>query len=581
MESINFFIQPKTVVQKQYEALRMFFVEGLPARNVADKFGYTYRAFTSIVTDFREKLRNNNAGESFFCDRQRGRKASVSIDETISVIVNLRKNFYSVEDIKVVLDGKGFAVSEKSIFLILRREGFGRLPRRTRKIKHQLTEVKLTADKSEKLTFAPESFKSASAGILCLLPYLNRYGIDKIIEQSGFPQTKTLDRVNSILSFLALKISNVRRYSADNLWCMDRGSGLFSGLNVLPKAAWFSSYSHRVTSNMNLTFLRELHQKWISEGLLSDTINLDFTTIPYWGDNAHLENNWSGKRGKALSSMLAVLASDPDSGIIDYGNTNVLHKDEGSVVLEFLDFYRYNNNERWDDLKYLVFDSKFTNYENLARLDDKKVKFITIRRRGKNIVSKIEGVAKDNWKTVRVECAGNKKRTLKVTDDTVFLKGYNKNIRQICITGNGKIKPALLITNDFDLKLEMIIRKYSKRWLIEKEISEQIEFFHLNRVSSSMVIKVDFDLTMSILAHNIYRLFALDLERYTHLSVQSLYEKFVLNTADIDIEDEQIVVKLKKKRNLPIVLESMNQFSKMKYKWLKNKKVIFQGASYS
>ena len=96
-----------------------------------------------------------------------------------------------------------------------------------------------------------------------------------------------------------------------------------------------------------------------------------------------------------------------------------------------------------------------------------------------------------------------------------------------------------------------------------------------------MVIKVDFDLTMSILASNIYRLFALDLDRYAHLSVQSLFEKFILNTADINIDEEQIVVKLKKKRDLPLILETMNQFAKIKYKWFKNKKLVFQGASYS
>jgi hypothetical protein len=68
-----------------------------------------------------------------------------------------------------------------------------------------------------------------------------------------------------------------------------------------------------------------------------------------------------------------------------------------------------------------------------------------------------------------------------------------KKIRQVAITGHGKIKPALIIINDFNLKADEIIRKYSRRWLIEKTISEQIEFFHLNRVSSSMVIKVDFE----------------------------------------------------------------------------------------
>jgi len=29
--------------------------------------------------------------------------------------------------------------------------------------------------------------------------------------------------------------------------------------------------------------------------------------------------------------------------------------------------------------QYLVFDSKFTNYENLSRLDDKRIKFVIIQ----------------------------------------------------------------------------------------------------------------------------------------------------------------------------------------------------------
>jgi len=97
---------------------------------------------------------------------------------------------------------------------------------------------------------------------------------------------------------------------------MDRGIGLFAGLNVLPKTAWFSSYSSAITRSTNVSFLKSLHSNWISHGLLSDTINLDFTAIPYWGDDEHLENNWSGKRNKALPSIQAVLAQDPESGLL-------------------------------------------------------------------------------------------------------------------------------------------------------------------------------------------------------------------------------------------------------------------------
>lgn len=81
---------------------------------------------------------------------------------------------------------------------------------------------------------------------------------------------------------------------------MDRGLGLFAGLNVLPKAAWFTSYSHRVTRHMNLDFLKKLHQIWIQHGLLSDTANLDFVSIPYWGETTRILKTTGPARATAL-----------------------------------------------------------------------------------------------------------------------------------------------------------------------------------------------------------------------------------------------------------------------------------------
>ena len=112
------------------------------------------------------------------------------------------------------------------------------------------------------LDWLSEEFHSSSIGLLCLLPVIKKYDLDKIIEESDYPSTECIPKIESILSFQALKLSNVRRYNADDLWCMDRGPGLFAGLNVLPKTAWFTSYSDRVTPKMNISFLRKLHQVW-------------------------------------------------------------------------------------------------------------------------------------------------------------------------------------------------------------------------------------------------------------------------------------------------------------------------------
>ncbi len=341
------------------------------------------------------------------------------------------------------------------------------------------------------MSFENEVFTNSAGGVLCLLPYLNSIQLDQQIIQSDYPETKSINKVRSILSFIALKVSSIRRYSADDLWCMDRGLGLFAGLNVLPKTSWYSSYSHRITRENNLFFLKTMHQLWKEKKMLSDTVNLDFTTIPYWGDDAHLENNWSGKKHCSLSSISAVLAHDPETGIIDYSDSNVRHKTETKTVLEFLDFYRSDGSK---DIKHLVFDSKFTTYENLGVLDKKGIKFITIRRRGKTIINQLESLDSSKWIKKRIMKANGKGRTIKVYEDMISLPGYCQPIRQLAITGHGKLKPALIITNDVDLSLEKVIQKYAIRWLVENEISD-FDNVILNRVSSSIVVKVDFDLT--------------------------------------------------------------------------------------
>jgi hypothetical protein len=436
----------------------------------------------------------------------------------------------------------------------------------------------VTAPKTQLLENVQEEFSTQNAGILCFLPLLKVFGIDKVIESSSYPGTKTLPTLNSILAFIALKLSNVRRYTADDIWCMDRGLGLFAGLNVLPKAAWYTSYSHRVTREMNLSFLKQLNALWMAQGLLSETANLDFVAIPYWGDEDHLENNWSGTRHQALSSILAAVAHDPDSGIITYGDTNLRHENEANAVVEFLDFYKENGNQ---DLKYLVFDSKFTTYANLRKLDDKSVKFITIRKRGKSIVKELENLPASKWKTVRVQTSHGKTRQLKVTESTFVLKGYDKEVRQIAITGHGRIKPALIITNDFKISQSDIIRKYAKRWLVEKTISEQTHFFHLNKVSSSMVIKVDFDLTMSILSYNLYRLLAKELPGFTNCTAQPLYEKFIHNSGKIEIKNNNISLHLRKKRHLPTLFSALEQHLPQSIQWLHNRSINIYATSYS
>ncbi len=578
---IDFFCNPKNILHKQYEALRNFYIDGHKVADIANRYGYTKSAFHSLVRDFKVRLQDNSFSleDHFFKTPVAGRRVTNDTVATTELIIELRKKQYSVPDIKVFLDAEGRPISERHIYTILINNGFVRLPRRDKIEKESLiVKQKFIAPKSQILKIIkPEKFTSSSAGVLIFLPYLINFGIDKLIKESNYPETTQISKINSILSFVALKLNNIYRYSADDVWCMDRGLGLFAGLTALPKASWYTSYSSRVTRDMNISFLRAMAEIWHKNGILSDSINMDFTTIPYWGNESHLENNWSGTRHHALSSVLAALAHDPDSGIITYGDSTIRHEDESATTVEFLDFYKKSG---IIDIKYLIFDSKFTTYENLRKIDDDQVYFITIRRRGKKIVDELNALDKNSWRKVKVPMAHGKYRYLNINEQKVFIKGYGKEVRQIAITGHWKIKPALIITNDYETAIAEIVRKYAKRWLVEKTISEQTHFFHLNRLSSSMVIKVDFDLTMTILAHNLYRLLAHDLPGFTNSTAQSLYNKFINNSGHIEVDNNNIIVKLKKKRNLPLVLETMQQYC-VNIPWLKKSKILFQGASMS
>ena len=162
------------MTHKQYEALRMYFVENRPAHEVAAHFGYTYRAFTSLVSSFRDKLSSDNTGSFFFVEYRPGRKISSSTNEVKSLIIEMREKYYSVPDIKVVLDGLGHSISEKNIFNIVSGEGFSRLPRRSKFVRQQLESIQIAAEKSCPLTFQQEIFKSSNAGILMFLGFIFR-----------------------------------------------------------------------------------------------------------------------------------------------------------------------------------------------------------------------------------------------------------------------------------------------------------------------------------------------------------------------------------------------------------------------
>jgi hypothetical protein len=176
------------------------------------------------------------------------------------------------------------------------------------------------------------------------------------------------------------------------------------------------------------------------------------------------------------------------------------------------------------------------------------------------------GIPENQWEVVEVDSGKRKPRQVKVYGETIKLRGYEGPIRQLIIIDHSK-EPVFMLTNDFEASAVTLIRKYGRRWLVEQEISEQIAFFHLNQLSSSIVVKVDFDLTLTLLAHNLYRHMASKIDRHQKATVGTLHRLFIECRASVKMSKTQASVTLSKRSHSPLLFETPWMKKATKLSW--------------
>ena len=96
-----------------------------------------------------------------------------------------------------------------------------------------------------------------------------------------------------------------------------------------------------------------------------------------------IERDTLCRRGsRRQPSILVFLARDADNHAFCYSNADIRKGEERDEISAFCLLLEA---EAWRaSIKYLVFDSQLTTYENLKELDDLGISFITLRRRTEN-----------------------------------------------------------------------------------------------------------------------------------------------------------------------------------------------------
>ena len=573
---IDYFLHPKEPTQRRYEALRAYYLKSLSQQEAAKRAGYSVSTFQSLVSNFQ------SGKIDFFLRPQYGPRRRQVSDFVYERIVSLRKSNHSIYEIKEILSTDDIKTSLQTINRILDDEGFAKLPRRTKKElgftkKNTLLPPKATA--LDLIELDSYKFECQVGGIYYFIPYILQTGLYDLISTSSFPETLKLSKINSIFSILALKLIGHERLSKISSYNYDTGFGFFAGLNVPPKTTATSTYSYLVDISAIKNFMEDFisHMNSIyPEYYHGETINLDFHSIPHYGEKSKLDNNWVGARHQSMKSALTLFAQDGESRHLLYANTDIDKEDASNEIINFVDYWV---RVRGIIDQTLVFDSRLTTYDVLEELDSLDIKFITLRRRGKNLIEDAINMPDKDWIKVDLKKKKRKYNKFKMYTKEITLPRTNLKVRQVIFKDHGRKLPTFLITNNFDIELETLALLYANRWLIENKFSELVEFFNLNALSSPFMIRIYFDVMWTIVADTLYRLLAKDLKRFEDCTPKTIFSDFINCRCNGKVVGDKIIIKMKKKATTPI-FKSNDIFQKSySVPWLGNKKLRYEWIS--
>ena len=378
----------------------------------------------------------------------------------------------------------------------------------------------------------------------------------------------------ALLSLLALKLLRKERLSHIDDYNIDEGLGLFAGLNVLPKKSFATNYSYRTQRQQQEKLLGAWVKK-LSPVLLPEakSFSLDFHPIPYRGDEAVLENHYIPCRGQACPSVQAFFAQEHEKQVFCYANANLTRDEQTKEVLRFVDY--------WHDLtgqnpEWLYFDSKLTTYTELSELNSRGVFFVTIRRRGSAILKRLQQTAKSDWKSATIDIPKRRHKRIHYLDESLQLDEYEGTLRQIVVTGLGREQPTLFLTNHLNVSPREMVMNYARRNGIEDGLGTNVNFFHMDNLSSEVRLNVDLDVTLTVIANSCYRWLASRLKGFEQAKPKQLSRKFIETSGEIEVMPHRILRILFDRRcHNPILREAALDKAARPIPWLKGYRIEF------
>ena len=303
------------------------------------------------------------------------------------------------------------------------------------------------------------------------------------------------------------------------------------------------------------------------------SFDLDFHTIPFHGEDALVEKHYVSKRSRRQKGVLAFLAQDAQTRVFCYANGEVRKDQQNDEILRFVKFWKKRTGRFPEEL---IFDSKLTTHANLNELDRQNIDFITVRRRSRKLLEEIAATPPSAWRRIELEGVSRVYKTPRILDREISISDYEKPIRQLTILDLGHEEPTLLLTNQRTRSAAKLVGRYAQRMLIENNIADGVDFFHMDALSSAVAMKVNCDLQLTLMASSLYRLLATQIGNgYQTAKSRHIFRDFIDASATITLTKEALTVAFQKRAHNPLLLAAGFDQADTPIPWLDGKRLRF------
>jgi len=347
---------------------------------------------------------------------------------------------------------------------------------------------------------------------------------------------------------------------------------LFAGLNAIPKRSFLTEYSCRIHPKSYPRLMQGWFDAVTRLGLARGvSFDLDFHTIPFHGADALVQKHYVSKRSRRQKGILAFLAQDARTRVFCYANGQLRKETQTDEILRFIEFWKTRTGHVPEEL---IFDSRLTSYANLSTLNQQGIAFMTLRRRSRQLVAAIYQAPASAWRRIELKGVSRLYKTPRILDQRIRLPHYQGELRQLAILDLGHEEPTLLLTNQLRRTPATLIARYAQRMVIENQIAEGINFFHMDALSSAVAMKVNCDLQLTIMASSLYRLLGAKVGNgYAEAKADHLFRDLVDATALVTLTDTAIEVRFQKRAHNPLLLAAGLGGGATAIPWLGGKKL--------